>query len=324
MEQHPRRGAARGRRAGPAAYPGADRRAGSAHARRSQVLGVDLQFRQPVAGTTQPRLLPAHRAVELPLRRGAARWLPGGDRAVLRPYPAPRPPGHGTPHRRLHVREQTPGGPLRHHRRSAQRSPARRTAAGPRARRSPGPRQPARHHLPSEPDITRPAWKMGACQPVGYTATTPTAGRAGPGGRQAGHEGADAARATPHPPRARGLRGLPQHDRPAGLRAGKLRRHRPLARTRRLLEPDRQRRRPARRHESGRRCRVEGRPGGETGTLRHHHRRAPADLRPGKGPRALRRTDRAPNRRPRGRGRLPHAIPDRRRGAELSVRHPAL
>ena len=146
-------------------------------------------------------------------------------------------------------------------------------------------------------------------QPARHPAARPAAQHPGPerpaDAGQAAH-GASAARGPPRQPR---VLGVPRHDRPHRLRPRELRRHRPVARRRRVVQPHRPVRGAARRPRLRRRRRDARHPRPRPPAVRDHRDREAHDLCPRPRPRALRHADPAPHRARGGGRRLP--VPDR-------------
>ena len=219
-------------------------------------------------------------------------------------------PRHGRPaDGRLHVPERAAGRALRDSRRDRQPLPARRSAGRRQPARHPGARQHPDVDVARHPDVAGAARQVDPGQPARHAAAGSAAQYPGPERPEDPGQAPDPARADGGAPQQPGLLGLPLDDRPDRLRAGELRRHRALARRRRIVQHDRSVRRAARRPGlRGRRGDAAG-AGRQRRAVRHHGDREADDLRPRPRPRALRHADAAPHRARGGGGRLP--VPDR-------------
>ena len=199
--------------------------------RKARALGRKL--RQPVAADAQAQGVHARPGLVPRLRRIAERGDAHGDGALLRVDPRQGPQRAGVSRRGLHVRQRTPGAILRHRRRhwrlvspglAGRHAARRRVDAG---ERSGGDVQP-------ESNLARQARQMDPGEHPGCAAVAPAVGRGSTEGRQRARRHA---RHTPAAdgtaPDRPGLCLVPPPHGPAGLRTGKLRRHRRLAHHRR-------------------------------------------------------------------------------------------
>ncbi len=173
------------------------------------------------------------------------------DRALFQRDRPGRPLDPRLPRRGLHVRQRPPGDPLRHGR-SLQEGLPPRLALGRPSRRAADAGQHPDRHVDPDPVVPREAWQVGARAVPRRAAPAPSALRAGPEGR----EGPDTCRLPPTEdgaaPEANPNCDLPCQDGPHRLRPGELRRHRCLARGRRIPDRFPQASSPAARRSGGR------------------------------------------------------------------------
>ncbi|CAA9385918.1 MAG: Protein of unknown function DUF1592, partial [uncultured Phycisphaerae bacterium] len=246
-----------------AARPGGARGAGAAAAEGPAVDRAGRELRRPVAGAAEPGR-PQARPVGLPgVRRQAAGRDEAGDRAVLRPRDPRGPQRPGAADGRLHVRERPAGQALRHGERG--RRPVPQGEPGrDEAGRVPDAGERAGGDGHADADQPREARQVRAGERAGHPAAPAAAGRVvaerGREGRLQGQPEGPAGGAPQGPE----LRGLPREDGRDRVRAGELRRHRPVAGPRRQI-PGRLDRPTARRHraQGGRRAAGDARAAAE-------------------------------------------------------------